>query len=114
MKQFMMLFWQEKKEQPQPSPEQMQAMLKQWQDWLGGIAAQDKLLGSEALQSNGKVIGEDRVITDGPYAEVKEIVSGFASVKAVDLDEATKMAEDCPMLNGSGWVEVREIQVYDI
>jgi len=37
MKEFMMIFRTEKADQSKPSPEQMQAMIKQWQDWIGGI-----------------------------------------------------------------------------
>ena len=48
MNQFMMIFRKDKA-MPQPSPEQMQASVKLWQDWIGGIAAQGKLVGTEAL-----------------------------------------------------------------
>ena len=48
MKEFMMIFRNEKADQPQPSPEQMQAMVKQWQDWIGGIAAQGKFVSTNA------------------------------------------------------------------
>ena len=44
MKEFMMIFRNEKIEGgEQPSAEQMQAVMKQWMDWIGGIAAQNKL-----------------------------------------------------------------------
>jgi len=110
----MMLFWHEKNDNPQPSPEETKVMVAKWHEWLGGIASQDRLNGSEALQYTGKSLHPNKVVTDGPYAEVKEIVSGYASIKANDLAEATKMAEGCPILDNGGWVEVREIMVFDI
>ncbi|RBQ15954.1 hypothetical protein DP939_33495 [Spongiactinospora rosea] len=36
------------------------------------------------------------VITDGPYLEGKEVVSGFAEVEVADLDEALKIARSWP------------------
>ena len=40
MKEFMMLFRTEKNDNPPPSPEQMQEMVAQWQDWIGGVVGQ--------------------------------------------------------------------------
>ena len=46
------------------------------------------------------------MVTDGPYVEGKEVVSGFAEVDVADLDEALKLAKSwpaCPV------VEIRPI-----
>lgn len=113
MKEFMMLFRTEKKNQVQPSPEEMQAMVKVWQDWIGGIAAQGKFVGTNALGLQGKTVHADGIITDGPYAEVKELVGGYIIVKADNLDEAVKLANGCPTLAIGGKVEVRDVMVFD-
>jgi hypothetical protein len=114
MKNFMMLFRTEKSDKPQPSPEQMQAMVKQWQDWIGGIAAQDKFVATDALGFQGKTVHADGVITDGPYAELKEIVGGYIIVKAENLDDAVKLSKGCPTLAIGGKVEVRDVMVFDM
>ena len=93
----------------QPTPEQMQESIKHWQDWIGGIAAQGKFVNTNQLGFTGKTLKADGVITDGPYAEVKEIVGGYIIVKADDIDEAMKLAQGCPILYVGGHVEVREI-----
>ena len=111
MKEFMMIFRMAPVQDFQPTPEQMQESIKQWQDWIGGIAAQDKFVSTNQLSFNGKTLKPDGVITDGPYAEVKEIVGGYIIVKADDLDEAMTIAENCPVLFFGGHVEVREIMV---
>jgi len=48
-------------------------------------------------------------ITDGPYAESKEIVGGYLGIKANDLDEAIEIAKGCPIFDYDGSTEVREI-----
>ena len=111
MKEFMMIFRNEKNDNPKPSPEQMQAMIKQWQDWIGGIAAQGKFVATNALGFDGKTVHADATITDGPYAEVKEIVGGYIIVKADDLDDAVNLSEGCPTLALGGKVEVRDVMV---
>lgn len=94
----------------QPSPEQLEGYMKMYHDWVGGIAAQNKFVGGTALSTEGKVLKFNNVITDGPFAEVKESIAGFVTIKAKDLDEAVSMAKACPILLGEGnSVEVRQI-----
>ena len=97
----------------QISPEQMQEGIKQWQDWIGGIAAQGKFISTNQLGFEGKTLKSNNIITDGPYAEVKEIVGGYVIVKANSLDEAMSLAEGCPILFMGGHVEVRDIMKLD-
>lgn len=113
MKEFMMIFRSEQ-DKSQISPEQMQVMVKQWQDWIGGIASQGKFVATNALGYQGKTVHADGAITDGPYAEVKEIVGGYIIVKADNLEDAVKLSEGCPTLEiPGGKVEVRDVMVFD-
>ena len=113
MKEFMMIFRTEQ-DKSEISPEQMQAMVKQWQDWIGGIASQGKFVATNALGYQGKTVQADGAITDGPYAEVKEIVGGYIIVKADNLEDAVKLSEGCPTLEiPGGKVEVRDVMVFD-
>lgn len=105
----MMIFRNDYNPSFKPSPEQMQASIKQWQDWIGGIAAQGKFIGTNRLGFEGKTLKPNNVISDGPYAEVKEIVGGYILVKATNIDDAMKLAEGCPILNIGGHVEVRNV-----
>ena len=94
----------------QPSPEQLQEYMKQYHDWVGGIAAQNKFIGGKGLSTEGKVLKYNKVITDGPFAEIKESIAGYIIIKAQDFDEAVSLAKDCPILNGEGnSVEIRKV-----
>ncbi|HVU55424.1 MAG TPA: YciI family protein [Puia sp.] len=93
-----------------PSPEQLQLYMKRYHDWVSGIAARNKFVGGTALSMEGKVIKPKNVITDGPFAEIKEWIAGFITIKAKDFDEAVSFAKDCPILHGEGnSVEVRRL-----
>jgi hypothetical protein len=77
---------------------------------MGGIAAQGKFGSTSRLSSEGaKVLKPNNVVTDGPYAELKEIVGGSLTVKADSFDEAMKLAAGCPIFNIGGSVEVRNV-----
>lgn len=92
------------------SPEEMQASMKHWMDWIGGIAARNKLTDrGNRLAPEGKVLHADHMITDGPYMEIKESIGGYTIIKAGSLDEAAELAKGCPILLAGGNVEIREI-----
>lgn len=93
----------------QPSPEQMQEYMKIYNDWVGSIAAQNRYIGGKGLSTEGKVIRSNDLITDGPYAEIKESLAGFIMIKARDFDDAVSIAKGCPILEGDNSVEVRKV-----
>src|SRR5207248_10168843 len=62
------------------------------------------------LERAGKLVkGKQRTITDGPYAESKDIIGGYTLVEAKDLAEAVELSKGCPILEGGGVVEVRPV-----
>jgi hypothetical protein len=97
----------------QMSPEAMEAELAKWGAWIGGIAAQGKFISSDALAPEGKTIrGSKHVITDGPFTEGKELVSGYLLMHAENIEDAVSLSYGCPIYDIEGTVEVRRIQVY--
>jgi hypothetical protein len=85
----------------------MQAMYAKFNEW------REKF--QENLVDLGGRLGAARVALpepapDGPFVEVKELVGGYMIVSATSLDEALRIARECPGLvrPGSG-VEVIEI-----
>ena len=93
------------------SPEQMQIWMKQTMDWIGGIAAQNKFVSGNGLPfEQSKVVHYNKVVTNGPFGEIKETIGGYIIVKAGSVDEAVEFAKGCPVLQGDGnTVEVRLI-----
>ncbi len=111
MKEFLLIFRNEPMvSSTPPSPEQIQALMKPWQDWLGSIAARNHLVApGNRLDGAGNIIRGNNLVTNGPFAEVKEIIGGYSIIKANSLEEATELAYDCPILQAGGCVEVRAI-----
>jgi hypothetical protein len=91
-----------------PSPQQMQEAIKPFQDWIGGIAAQNKLVSPpKRWDGVGKVVKQNNVVTDGPYAEIKESVGGMVLIRANDYEEAAEIAKGCPVIKWGAVVEIR-------
>ena len=100
------------------SPEQIQVWMKQTMDWIGGISAQNKFVsGNGIFFEDAKVVKateKGKVVTNGPFGDIKETIAGFIIVKAESVDEAVEFAKGCPVLQGEGnSVEVRKIDRHD-
>jgi hypothetical protein len=97
------------------SPEQRQRHTEKWVAWFKELGAQGhvKDLG-HPLEVSGKVVGPDRIVKDGPFAEAKDVVGGFTLIEAADLDEAVELSKGCPVLDVGGSVEVRPVQVISV
>ena len=94
------------------SPTELQQHLAKWTAWTKALLEAGKLAGAQPLSHppSGKVIrGKERIVTDGPYAESKDLVSGTLIVEAASLEEAATMARDCPIFEHDGSVEVRPV-----
>lgn len=96
------------------SPEQMQAWMKQTMDWIGGIAAQNKYVSGTGLPfDDARIVtatSNGKVVTNGPFGDIKETIGGFIIVRAESVDEAVEFAKGAPVLAGEGnSVEVRKI-----
>jgi hypothetical protein len=110
MKEFILIFRHEDGRNV-ASPEQIQIWMKQTRDWMGGIAAQNKLIGGNGLIfDESRVVRPKNVVTNGPFGEIKETIGGYIIVKAESVDEAVEFAKGSPVLQGDrNSVEVRQL-----
>jgi len=110
MKDYLLIYRTDHNAMPNATPEQAQATTKKWMDWIGSIAAQNKLTSrGNRLEASGKVVKANNVVTNSPYAEIKETVGGYSIVKAETYEAAAELAKGCPILAVGGNVEIREI-----
>jgi hypothetical protein len=56
--------------------------------------------------------GKDRIVTDGPFAEAKELIAGYSIWQVKSMDEAIAWVKRCPMTDGE--VEIRPIFSYSL
>ena len=110
MHEFVMIFRNESVGEIKLSPEGMLTVSKDWENWIGNIAAQNKLASRGArLGADGKTVRPGNVVTNGPYAEIKEIIGGLIIVRADSIEEATEMTNGCPILSVGGNIEIRNV-----
>ena len=69
----------------------------------------------QPLEAEGKVVkGRGRAVTDGPFAEAKDLVGGYTLIEADSLAHAAQLASGCPILEFDGSVEIRPIMKMDM
>ena len=93
------------------TPQAAQESMKHWMAWLQELETKGHLKSrGEPLERTGKVVsGPNKQVIDGPFAEAKDIISGFSIVQAKDEAEAVELSRGCPVLRGSGSVEIRAV-----
>lgn len=106
--EFMLLFRFEPTNE-QPTAEQLQAMQKQWGEFIGNIAMQGKLVSTYQLGFEGNQIFADNTTKEGFHIAEGQTLSGNMVLKAESLEVATELAKKCPILFMGGTVEVRSI-----
>jgi hypothetical protein len=97
---------------PQGSPEQLQQHMQKWMAWFQALTRDGIYKDQGApLERAGKVVrGSHKAVSDGPYAEAKDLVGGYAIIEARDLDAAAEIAKGCPTYEVDGLVEVRPVR----
>ena len=103
---------QESEAGPPPKPEAFVAM----QEYNEDLAKRGILLAAEGLTPTSKGArvtfnDDERIVTDGPFAEAKEVVAGFSIIKANSLEDAIDLVKRTPNIfpNGKAVVEIRKL-----
>ena len=93
------------------SPSELQSHVEKWYRWSDELARQGRRNAGTALDNPGAAVrGHERVVTDGPYAESKDLVTGSMIFEAASLEDAIDVARTCPTYEFGGSVEVRPVQ----
>lgn len=94
------------------SPEEMQAGLERYQAFAQRLRDEGRMVDAEGLDGKRVKIDAQRIASDGPFAETREMVGGYYIYTAADWDEAIEIAKACPSYDYGGTVELRAVQQY--
>jgi hypothetical protein len=84
------------------SPTELQRVIEKYQTWFQKLRDSGRLVSSNKLkEEGGKVLSQKNgrlSVVDGPYSELKEVVGGYALLRAETYEEAVELIQDCPHL----------------
>jgi hypothetical protein len=109
--EYMLLFRNTALEKRLP-PEDVARAMKRLNEWLERWSVSGHLTGGQPLSDEGRTIsgGKEGAVADGPFVETKESVAGYVMLRTADLDEATRIAGEWPLIDYGGNVEVRPVR----
>ncbi|HEY7993604.1 MAG TPA: YciI family protein [Candidatus Eremiobacteraceae bacterium] len=86
-------------------------VMQKWVAWMEDLGSKGHLKDrGQPLDPAGKVVrGKQKVVTDGPFPESKDVVGGYTLVTARDLAQAAELSKGCPIFDTDGAVEVRPV-----
>jgi hypothetical protein len=85
---------------------QIPIMLK----WVDALIESGNFVMGEALQIRGRYVTKNQILSDGPFIEAQEGISGYAIMRAESLEQITDIAQSCPFVQMElGVLEVRPI-----
>lgn len=114
---FLLLIYNDPKHlEPLPGPE-TDAMMRECFEHADELRDEGTLIASQQLEapSSAKTLrirNGRPYVTDGPFAEAKEVLGGFNLIEARDIDEATRIAMQFPWAR-TGSIEIRPVRDID-
>lgn len=113
---YVLLIYSEEATTP-PSQEEIDAVMAEWWQYDTAIKESGVHLDGAALQptqtaTTVRLKGDERVVTDGPFAETREVLGGYYLIDVPDLDTALDWAAKCPGAK-YGSMEVRPVMEFD-
>ena len=94
------------------SSKEIQQNIARFTEWFERLNNAGLFKDGGPLGRDGKTLAGRNAVTDGPFAESKEVVGGFSIIQAETLSAAAKHAKGCPGLLNGGKVEVRRLAGY--
>jgi hypothetical protein len=91
------------------SPDEIQNVIDQFYVWLEQLVSEGKMKRGQRLTHKGKTVARQNAITDGPFGESKEVIGGYWSVLAYNLEEAAQIVKGNPCLDYGLILEIRPI-----
>jgi len=92
------------------APEEAQKGLALFNEWVQKVLNGRFVTGGPLEDAEGSLLkSKTNVLTDGPFLESKEMISGYMIINAADLAEATELTKECPLLN-MYQLEVRKLK----
>src|SRR5687768_5865930 len=95
------------------TPEAQQTAVQRYREWADSLIERKRLLdAAKLMDKDGKrlVKRDGQIVVDGPFAETKETIGGFYIIEVDSLEMVLELAQECPIFDKGGTVEIRQIE----
>ncbi|MFN8601526.1 MAG: YciI family protein [Candidatus Binatia bacterium] len=95
---------------PKLSRDEIQAAIDEFYVWHDRLVGEGRMRPGSRLADTGRTVHGNGLVTDGPYGETKEVIGGFWTILARDLDEAARIGAQNPCLRCGLFFELRPLE----
>jgi hypothetical protein len=96
------------------SEEEYAVKLNLMLSWVDQLTNGGNYVAAEPLLTTGRLVTDTTVLSDGPFIEAKEAISGYFIVWAENIDQAVELSKLCPLLHTKEVIiEVRPIRLLE-
>lgn len=84
--------------------------IREMDKWVKSLVEKGKYISGDALRITGSYVNKSQVLSDGPFIEAKEGISGIIFMEATDMEDAIALAQTCSFVQtGDMAIEVRPL-----
>ena len=110
MKRFLLLIREDLKRVESLSEEQMNAEIGIMTTWVEELTKTGNFIQGDPLENGMRLATSNKILSDGPFIEAREAVTGYTMIKAANIDQAAELAMACPLVQtGHVKIEIRPI-----
>jgi len=110
MEKFLFIIREDLSKLKQWNEEERYNAIREMDKWVRSLVEKGNYISGDALRIAGSYVNKNRVISDGPFIEAKEGISGIIFMEAADLQEAASLAQTCSFVqSGDMAIEVRPL-----
>ena len=110
MEKFLFIIREDLNKLKQWSEEERYTAIREMDKWVKCLVEKDNYISGDALRIAGSYVNKSHVLSDGPFIEAKEGISGIIFMQATDLQDAISLAQTCSFVqSGDMAIEVRPL-----
>ena len=114
MEKFLLLIREDLLAREKMTKEEFDRNIQLMTKWIESMAESGNFINADALHNVGRYVGRSYVLSDGPFIEAKEAISGFVLINAENTEQAASIAQSCPLvLNDTAVIEVRPVMIIE-
>jgi hypothetical protein len=108
MEKFMLIIREDLEKMSKMTNEERFANIPMMLEWVDSLIASGNYIMGEPLYISGRYVSKDQILSDGPFIESREGISGYEIIRAENIDQAAAIAQNCPLVQRG--LAVREVR----
>ena len=110
MEKFLFIIREDLSKLKQWNEEERYNAIRQMDKWVKSLVEKGNYISGDVLRITGSYVSKSQVLSDGPFIEAKEGISGIMFMEATDLQDAISLAQSCSFVqSGDMAIEVRPL-----